>query len=85
MAMFITKKHIPRRTFLQGAGVTLALPLLESMYPALVPSAKAQAVSIPRFVGVFNPHGWEPGHWAMNEGALSTLPFILEPLEPWKE
>ena len=37
--MFIEKKHIPRRTFLRGAGVTLALPLLESMFPALVPSA----------------------------------------------
>ena len=35
--MFITKKHIPRRTFLRGAGVTLALPLLESMVPALTP------------------------------------------------
>ena len=35
--MFITKKHIPRRTFLRGAGVTLALPLLESMLPALTP------------------------------------------------
>jgi hypothetical protein len=35
--MFITKKHIPRRTFLRGAGVTLALPLLESMVPAVTP------------------------------------------------
>ena len=35
--MFLTKKHIPRRTFLRGAGVTLALPLLESMVPALTP------------------------------------------------
>ena len=32
--MFITKKHIPRRTFLKGIGTTLALPLLESMLPA---------------------------------------------------
>ena len=32
--MFITKKHIPRRTFLRGAGVTMALPLLDSMIPA---------------------------------------------------
>ena len=32
--MFITKKHIRRRTFLQGAGVTLALPLLDAMVPA---------------------------------------------------
>ena len=37
--MFLTKKHIPRRTFLRGAGVTLALPLLESMVPALTPLA----------------------------------------------
>ena len=35
--MFVTKKHMPRRTFLRGAGVTLALPLLESMVPALTP------------------------------------------------
>src|SRR5437762_7365189 len=84
--MFIAKKHIPRRTFLRGAGVTLALPLLESMFPAMVPSAKAEATGkIPRFVGVFNPHGWEPAHWAMKAGALNELPFILKPLEPWKD
>ena len=35
--MFITKKHLSRRTFLRGAGVTLSLPLLESMVPALTP------------------------------------------------
>jgi hypothetical protein len=56
------------------------------MVPALVPFAKAQATAkIPRFVGIFNPHGWEPGHWAMNEGPLSDLPFILKALEPWKD
>ena len=33
--MFITKKHLSRRTFLRGSGVTLALPLLESMVPAV--------------------------------------------------
>ena len=32
--MFLSQKHIPRRTFLRGAGVTLALPFLESMLPA---------------------------------------------------
>ena len=84
--MFITKKHIPRRTFLRGAGVTLALPLLDSMFPALVPSAKAQAASkVPRFVGIFNPHGWEPARWAMQEGPLGDLPFILKPLQAWKD
>src|SRR5947208_3067991 len=84
--MFIAKKHIPRRTFLRGAGATLALPLLESMFPAMVPSAKAEAGGkVPRFVGIFNPHGWEPGHWAMKPGELSDLPSILKPLEPWKD
>src|SRR5262245_25302239 len=84
--MFITKKHISRRTLLKGAGVTLALPLLDSMFPALAPLAKAQAnARIPRFVGIFNPHGWEPDRWAMNEGAFGQLPYILQPLEPWKD
>src|SRR5262245_38428023 len=84
--MFITKKHLSRRTFLRGAGASLALPLLDSMFPALVPSAKAQAAQkIPRFVGIFNPHGWEPAHWAMKEGPLADLPFILAPLDPWKD
>jgi Protein of unknown function (DUF1552) len=81
--VFISKKHIPRRTFLHGAGVTLALPLLDSMFPALA-SART-APKVPRFVGIFNPHGWEPGHWEMKEGPLGELPFILAPLDPWKD
>jgi hypothetical protein len=68
--MFITKKHIPRRTFLKGAGVTLALPLLDSMFPALAQTTP----KVPRFVGIFNPHGWAPEFWDT----------ILEPLDPWK-
>jgi hypothetical protein len=84
--MFITKKHISRRTFLRGGGVALALPLLDAMFPALTPMARAQATAkIPRFVGIFNPHGWEPAHWALKEGPLSDLPFILKPIEPWSD
>jgi hypothetical protein len=84
--MLITKKHISRRTVLRGAGVTLALPILDSMFPALSPWAKAEAATkVPRFVGIFNPHGWEPAHWAMKEGPLGDLPFILKPLEPWRD
>jgi len=84
--MFLTKKHIPRRTFLRGAGVTLALPLLESMFPAMVPMAKGQVkTKVPRFVGIFNPHGWAPEYWAMKDDHLSTLPFVLEPVERWKD
>jgi hypothetical protein len=85
--MFITKKHIPRRTFLQGAGVTLALPLLESMVPAGTALAQTAAAPTPRFVGVFFPHGMAPGHWEPKaEGALpEKLPYILEPLDKHRD
>ena len=85
---FITKKHIPRRRFLQGAGVTLALPMLESMIPASTAFAQTAAADVkPRFVGVFFPHGLAPGHWEPGpEGALpDTLPVITEALAKVKE
>ena len=53
--MFITKKHIPRRTFLYGTGVTLALPWLEAMLPAQTP-LRAQTPPA-RFTAIFIPHG----------------------------
>ncbi len=37
------KKHLPRRTFLRGLGVTMSLPLLDSMIPAQTPLAKTAA------------------------------------------
>ena len=85
--MFITKKHIARRTVLRGAGAALALPLLDAMFPAMVPSAKAAATNkIPRFVGVFNPHGWAPDYSTIEKsGPLGELPFVLKPLEAWKD
>src|SRR5712691_3823557 len=81
--MFVSKKHIPRRTFLRGAGVTLALPLLEAMVPAATALAQtAAAPSRNRFVGMFFPHGMAPGYWVPEaEGALpAKLPYILESL-----
>ena len=85
--MFITKRHIPRRTFLQGAGVTLALPLLEAMVPASTVLAQTAAAPKPRFVGIFFPHGMAPGYWEPKaEGALpEKLPYILESLEKVKD
>jgi len=61
--MFITKKHIPRRTFLRSAGVTLALPFLESMLPAQTPLRQTAGPRPTRFVGLFIPHGWTPSYW----------------------
>jgi len=86
--MFVSKKHIPRRMFLKGAGVTLALPLLEAMVPAA--TALAQTAAGPskgRFVGMFFPHGMAPGYWVPEQvGALpAKLPHILESLGKVKD
>src|ERR1700704_4621547 len=84
--MFITKKHIPRRTFLRGAGVTLALPLLESMVPALTPLRLTAAAPPKRFVGIWHPHGAAPGYWSpLQEGKDFDFSFITKPLEPFRD
>jgi hypothetical protein len=84
--MFITGKHIPRRTVLRGLGISLALPLLDSMVPALQSTAQAAAPKAPRFVGIFSPHGWAPDYWAIKEtGPIRELPFVLQPLEAWRD
>ena len=83
--MYVTKKHIPRRTFLRGAGVTLALPLLESMVPALTPLRLSAASPVKRFVGIWHPHGASPGYWSpLQEGKDFEFSFITKPLEPFR-
>jgi hypothetical protein len=84
--MFIFKKHMPRRTFLRGAGVTISLPLLSAMVPAQTALAQTAAKPKPRFVGIFYPHGMAPGHWEHPEGALpAKMSNIMESLQPVRD
>jgi uncharacterized protein DUF1552 len=84
--MFVTKKHIARRTFLRGAGVTLALPLLDAMLPAATALAQTPAARIKRFLGVWHPHGAAPEYWSpLEEGRAFEFSFITKPLEPFRE
>ena len=55
--MFVTRKHLPRRTFLRGMGVTLALPLLDSMIPARTLLAQTAAKPVTGLGFVYFPHG----------------------------
>ena len=84
--MIITKKALPRRTFLKGMQATLALPLLDAMIPAATALAKTPARPVSRLGFVFIPMGCDHGRWTPADGdRLGTLPPILSPLEPVKE
>src|ERR1700730_15178518 len=84
--MFIAKKHLPRRTFLRGMGVTLALPLLDSMIPAQTLSRKTAAAPSPRLGFVYVPHGAVMDQWTpATEGAGFEFTPILKPLEPFRQ
>ena len=84
--MFLTKKAIPRRSFLRGAGVTLTLPLLEAMVPAATALAETPAKPTPRFVGCFVPHGMAPGYWIPEkEGTDFDFTFCFKPLEAYRK
>jgi hypothetical protein len=81
---FLTRKHLSRRTLLRGVGTTLALPILDSMTPALAAAALPAAPT--RFVGIFVPHGAAPGHWIPKDtGPAFEFPFIYKPLEPYRD
>jgi hypothetical protein len=84
--MFITKMSLPRRTFLRGMGVTLALPLLESMVPALTATAATAANPQRRFGAIFVPLGERPGYWTPKTvGADFELNTIMKPLEAFRD
>ena len=83
---FITKKHLSRRTFLRGAGVTMALPFLESMVPAATPLAQTAAKSKTRFGAIYFPHGATMYKWTPEkDGADFEFSEILEPLKPFRD
>jgi len=79
---FITKKHLPRRTFLRGVGATVALPLLDSMLPAQTPLRKTAAAAKSRLSCIYVPHGATMYKWTPTaEGTGFEFPEILTPLE----
>jgi hypothetical protein len=92
--MFITQKHMSRRTVLRGMGVTVALPFLEAMVPARSAFARAPASKV-RFVAIEMVHGaagstafglkknlWSPAATGRDFDLTGTS---LSPLEPYRE
>ena len=84
--MIITKHSLPRRTFLRGAGATLALPLLDSMVPAFAAVRRSAAKPVPRLFTGYVPNGVIMDRWTpAAEGALTDLPDTLQPLAPFRD
>jgi len=82
---FLTKQYVPRRTFLKGVGVTLALPFLESMIPAVSTLAQTAAAGPhTRLASIYFPHGAILPKWIPTmEGSGFELSEILQPLKPF--
>ena len=84
--MFLTKKSMPRRTFLKNGSAVLALPLLDAMIPACTSWAQTPAKPVRRLGFVFIPMGCDQARWTPDgEGKLGELSPILSPLEPVKD
>ena len=83
---FISRKHLSRRTFLRGTGVTLALPLLESMVPAATALAQSAATPKTRMGCIYIPHGATMDKWTpVGEGSAFQFSEILQPLQPFRD
>ena len=84
--MFITKMHLSRRTVLRGLGATLALPLLDSMVPALTAQSRTAAAPVTRFGVFYVPNGMSMPYWyPKTEGPLDALPPTLRSLDAFKD
>ena len=82
----VTKKHLPRRTFLRGAGTMLALPLLDAMVPALTAQTKTAAKAQTRLGFVYIPHGAVMKEWTPTAtGSDFEFGSILSPLQPYRD
>ena len=84
--MIVTKKSVPRRTFLRGMGVSLALPLLDAMVPALSAMARTAAAPARRLGVIYVPNGMAMNSWTpASAGAAFDLTPILQPLGAFRD
>jgi hypothetical protein len=80
--MIITKKALPRRTFLRGMGATIALPLLDAMVPSLTALAQTPAAPVRRLGFVYMPMGCDLPRWTPPGETLTQLSPALQSLAP---
>jgi hypothetical protein len=83
--MYVTRKHLTRRTVLRALGATMGLPLLDAMIPARTVLAQTAAKATPHVGFIYFPHGAVMNKWTpTSEGAINELGDILKPLDKYK-
>jgi hypothetical protein len=83
--MFITRKHLTRRTVLRGVGTAIALPLIDAMIPARTALAQTAAKATPHMGFIYFPHGAVEAQWTpTGEGQIGEFHDILKPLDKYK-
>jgi hypothetical protein len=83
--MFLSKKHLSRRTVLRGLGASVSLPLLDAMIPAGTALAQTAAAPKPKMGFFYLPHGAVMDRWKpATAGRAFELPQILAPFAPFK-
>jgi hypothetical protein len=83
--MFITRKHLTRRTVLRGVGTAIALPLLDAMIPARTALAQTAAKATPHMGFIYFPHGAVEAQWTpTGQGEIGEFRDILKPLDKYK-
>jgi hypothetical protein len=84
--MIVTRRHLPRRTFLKGLGAAIALPALDAMSPAFAARGHAAASHPGRLAFSYVPNGVTMADWTpKGEGLGFEFSRILKPLEPFRE
>ena len=81
--MIITKKALPRRTFLRGMGAAVALPLLDAMVPSMTALASTVAEPVRRLGFVYMPMGCDLPRWTPAGSGLAELSPTLQSLRPF--
>jgi uncharacterized protein DUF1552 len=82
--MIVTRKHLPRRTFLRGMGAVVALPMLDAMTPAFAGPARLRTPPL-RLAFTYVPNGITMADWTpAAEGAGFEYPRIMKPLEAFR-
>jgi hypothetical protein len=84
--MFLSRKSLPRRTFLRGVGAAVALPLLDAMVPAATALAQTPARPVRRFGSIYVPQGAIMDHFTPSTtGSDFDFTPILKPIERFRD